>query len=544
MFDAASDVPFPANEPVLSYAPGTKEREALEKELKRLGSGVEEIPLIIGGKEVKTGDIAEVVCPHDHGHVLARYHRAGPEHVEMAVETAMEAWREWSDMDHDQRFAVFLKAAELLSGPRRHTVNAATMLNQSKNPFQAEIDSACELIDFWRFNPWYAQQIYAQQPLYSPDGTWNRTEYRPLEGFVLAVTPFNFVSIGGNLPTAPAMMGNVVIWKPASSVVFSNYQIMKILMEAGMPAGVINFLPGSGSKIGDPLVDSPHLAGIHFTGSTGTLQHMWRRVADNLDRYRGFPRIVGETGGKDFVMVHPSADVEQVSTALIRGAWEYQGQKCSAVSRAYVPKSMWDGVRKRLVAAAGEIEPGPVEEVSRFFNAVIDRAAFESIGEYLDLARESEDCEVVTGGGRDDSVGYFIEPTVVRTTDPKHRLMQEEIFGPVLTVYVYDDSKWEETLSLCDGTSPYGLTGAVFATDRQAVAKAETALRHSAGNFYINDKPTGAVVGQQPFGGARASGTNDKAGSAFNLMRWVSPRAVKENFNPPRDYGYPFMDRD
>jgi len=544
MFDAASDVPFPANEPVLSYAPGTSERDALEKELKRLGSGVEEIPLIIGGKEVKTGDIGEVVCPHDHGHVLARYHKAGPEHVEMAVEAAMEAWKQWSAMDHDQRFAVFLRAAELLSGPRRHTVNAATMLNQSKNPFQAEIDSACELIDFWRFNPLYAQQIYAQQPLYSPTGTWNRTEYRPLEGFVLAVTPFNFVSIGGNLPTAPAMMGNVVIWKPASSVVFSNYQIMKILLEAGLPAGVVNFLPGAGSKIGDPLVDSPHLAGIHFTGSTGTLQHMWRRVADNLDRYRGFPRIVGETGGKDFVMVHPSADVDQVSTALIRGAWEYQGQKCSAVSRAYVPKSMWEGVRKRLVAAAGEIEPGPVEDVSNFFNAVIDRAAFESIGEYLDLAAESGDCEIVTGGGRDDSVGYFIEPTVVRTTDPKHRLMQEEIFGPVLTVYVYEDSEWEETLSLCDGTSPYGLTGAVFATDRQAVAQAETALRHSAGNFYINDKPTGAVVGQQPFGGARASGTNDKAGSAFNLMRWVSPRAVKENFDPPRDYGYPFMDRD
>ena len=544
MFDAASDVPKPANEPVLSYAPGTSEREALEKELKRLGSGVEEIPLIIGGKEVKTGDIGEVVCPHDHGHVLARYHKAGPEHVKMAVEAAMEAWKQWSAMDHDQRFAVFLRAAELLSGPRRHTVNAATMLNQSKNPFQAEIDSACELIDFWRFNPWYAKQIYAQQPPYSPTGTWNRTEFRPLEGFVLAVTPFNFVSIGGNLPTAPAMMGNVVIWKPASSVVFSNYQIMKILMEAGLPAGVVNFLPGAGSKIGDPLVDSPHLAGIHFTGSTGTLQHMWRRVADNLDRYRGFPRIVGETGGKDFVMVHPSADIAQVSTALIRGAWEYQGQKCSAVSRAYVPKSMWEGVKKRLVAAAGEIEPGPVEDVSNFFNAVIDRAAFESIGEYLDLAAESDDCEIITGGGRDDSVGYFIEPTVVRSTDPRHRLMQEEIFGPVLTVYVYEDSKWEETLSLCDGTSPYGLTGAVFATDRQAVAQAETALRHSAGNFYINDKPTGAVVGQQPFGGARASGTNDKAGSAFNLMRWVSPRAVKENFNPPRDYGYPFMDRD
>lgn len=544
MFDAASDVPKPANEPVLSYAPGTSEREALEKELKRLGSGVDEIPLIIGGKEVKTGDIGEVVCPHDHGHVLARYHKAGPEHVKMAVEAAMEAWKQWSAMDHDQRFAVFLRAAELLSGPRRHTVNAATMLNQSKNPFQAEIDSACELIDFWRFNPWYAQQIYAQQPPYSPTGTWNRTEFRPLEGFVLAVTPFNFVSIGGNLPTAPAMMGNVVIWKPASSVVFSNYQIMKILMEAGLPAGVINFLPGSGAKIGDPVVDSPHLAGIHFTGSTGTLQHMWRRVADNLDSYRGFPRIVGETGGKDFVMVHPSADVDQVSTALIRGAWEYQGQKCSAVSRAYIPQSMWEGVKKRLVAAAGEIEPGPVEDVSNFFNAVIDRAAFESIGGYIDLAKESDDCEIVTGGGRDDSVGYFIEPTVVRTTDPRHRLMQEEIFGPVLTIYVYEDSKWEETLSLCDGTSPYGLTGAVFATDRQAIAQAETALRHSAGNFYINDKPTGAVVGQQPFGGARASGTNDKAGSAFNLMRWVSPRAVKENFNPPRDYGYPFMGKD
>jgi 1-pyrroline-5-carboxylate dehydrogenase len=544
MQDAGTEVPMPANEPVLSYAPGTPEREALEAEIERMRSGAEEIPLIIGGREVKTGDIGEVVCPHDHGHVLATYHRAGPEHVEMAVQAAMDAWKEWSETDPDQRFAVFLRAAELLSGPRRHSVNAATMLNQSKNAFQAEIDSACELADFWRFNPWFARKIYAQQPPYSPSGTWNRMEYRPLEGFVLAVTPFNFVSIGGNLPTAPAMMGNVAIWKPATSVVFSNYQVMKVLMEAGLPAGVINFLPGSGSKIGDPLVDSPHLAGIHFTGSTATLEHMWRRVSDNLRRYRGFPRIVGETGGKDFVMVHPSADVDQVSTALIRGAWEYQGQKCSAVSRAYIPASLWDGIRERVLAAAEEMEPGPAEDVSNFFNAVIDRAAFESIGEYIDLAEQSDDCEVVTGGGRDDSRGYFIEPTVVRTTDPRHTLMEEEIFGPVLTVYVYEDADWDRTLHLCADTSPYGLTGAVFARDRQAVVLAERVLRHSAGNFYINDKPTGAVVGQQPFGGARASGTNDKAGSAFNLMRWVSPRAVKENFNPPRDYGYPFMGKD
>ena len=544
MKDAATQLPMPKNEPVLSYAPGTPERSALEAEIEKMRSGVEEIPLIIGGREVKTGDVAEVVCPHDHGHVLARYHRAGPEHVEMAVEAAMEAWKEWSKTDPDQRFAVFLRAAELLSGPRRHSVNAATMLNQSKNAFQAEIDSACELADFWRFNPWFAQKIYSQQPPYSPSGTWNRMEYRALEGFVLAVTPFNFVSIGGNLPTAPAMMGNVAIWKPASSVVFSNYQVMKVLMEAGLPAGVINFLPGSGSKIGDPLVDSPHLAGIHFTGSTATLEHMWRRVSDNLGRYRGFPRIVGETGGKDFVMVHPSSDPAQVATALVRGAWEYQGQKCSAVSRAYIPTSLWDGIRKRVTAAADEMEPGPVEEVSNFFNAVIDRAAFESIGEYLDLAAESNDCEVITGGGRDDSRGYFIEPTMVRTTDPRHTLMEEEIFGPVLTVYVYEDADWERTLQICADTSPYGLTGAVFARDRQVIAQAETALRHSAGNFYINDKPTGAVVGQQPFGGARASGTNDKAGSAFNLMRWVSPRAVKESFNPPSDYHYPFMGKD
>jgi len=524
-------IDMPDNEPNRMYPPGSEEKKSLKAKLEELSGRQIEIPLIIGGKEVRTGNTAEAVCPHDHGHVLATYHQAGPDEVKTAVEASQRAWREWSEMPWEARAAVFLKAAELLAGPWRDTLNAACMLNQSKTVFQAEIDSACELIDFWRFNPHYMTQIYAEQPI-SAGSVWNYVEYRALEGFVFAVTPFNFVSIGGNLPTAPALMGNVVIWKPASSAVFSNYQIMKTLMEAGLPAGVINFLPGAGSKIGDPLVDSPHLAGIHFTGSTGTLQHMWRRVADNLDRYRGFPRIVGETGGKDFVMVHPSADVDQVSTALIRGAWEYQGQKCSAVSRAYIPKSMWDGVKERLVSAAGEIEPGPVEDVSNFFGAVIDRAAFESIGEYLDLAAESGDCEIITGGGRDDSVGYFIEPTVVRTTDPKHRLMQEEIFGPVLTVYVYEDSKWEETLSLCDGTSPYGLTGAVFATDRQAVAQAETALRHSAGNFYINDKPTGAVVGQQPFGGARASGTNDKAGSAFNLMRWVSPRAVKENFDP------------
>ena len=541
MSDGDTMVPMPENEPVLSYAPGSPERKALEGEIRRLSSSVEEIPLIVGGEEVFTGDLADVVCPHDHGHVLARYHQAGPSHVEMAVDAAMEAWKEWSETDADHRFAVFLKAAELLAGPRRYTVNAATMLNNSKNVFQAEIDSACELADFWRFNPWFARKIYSEQPPHSPTGTWNRLEYRPLEGFVLAVTPFNFVSIGGNLPTAPAMMGNVAIWKPASSVVFSNYQVMKVLMEAGLPAGVINFLPGRGSAIGDPLVDSPHLAGIHFTGSTGTLQHMWRRVAQNLDRYRTFPRIVGETGGKDFVVAHPSADPEQVATALIRGAWEYQGQKCSAVSRAYVPRSLWSGVRERVVSAAEEIEPGPVEDLDRFFNAVIDRSAYESISGYLELARESKSCKILAGGGCDETKGYYIQPTLVETADPRHRLMEEEIFGPVLTVFVYEDDRWEEALDLCATTSPYGLTGAVFSNDRQAAAQAETVLRHSAGNFYINDKPTGAVVGQQPFGGARASGTNDKAGSGFNLMRWISPRALKENFDPPRDYRYPFM---
>lgn len=540
MHNSRSNVPAPRNEPVLSYAPGTTERAELERELSRLLGEVEEIPLIIGGREVETGNVAEVVCPHDHGHVLARYHQAGPEHVAMAAEAAGEAWRAWSELEADHRFGIFLRAAELLAGKYRHTVNAACMLNNSKTAFQAEIDSSCELVDFLRFNPCYAQRIYADQPGSAP-GTWNRVEYRPLEGFIFAVTPFNFVSIAGNLPSSPAMMGNTVLWKPASSVVFSNYIIMRIFMEAGVPEGVINFLPGRGSSIGDPIVDRPELAGIHFTGSTGTLHHMWRRVADNLPSYRGFPRIVGETGGKDFVFVHSSAVPGQVVTALVRGAWEYQGQKCSAASRAYIPESMWDEVRDGLVAETESLRMGPPTDFGCFLNAVIDRAAFDSITGYVRLAAEDPDAEILTGGGWDDSVGYFVEPTIVRVTDPHHRLMSEEIFGPVLTVYVYPDDRYEETLEVCDRTSPYGLTGAIFATDRYAAVLADRKLRHAAGNFYLNDKPTGAVVGQQPFGGARASGTNDKAGSMLNLLRWVSPRSVKETLLPPEDWRYPFM---
>ena len=533
-------VPTPANEPIRSYAPGSPEKASLKAKLQEMLSGQIEIPLIIGGKEVRTGRTATAVCPHDHGHVLATYHQAGPDEVAMAIEASREAWKTWSEMDWEARAAIFLKAADLLAGPWRDTLNAACMLNQSKTVFQAEIDSACELIDFWRFNPHYMRFLFEQQPASAP-GIWDYVEYRALEGFVFAVTPFNFASIAGNLPTSPALMGNVVLWKPASSAVYTAWWIMKLLEEAGLPPGVINFIPGPGRQVGDPVLASPELAGIHFTGSTATFQAMWRTIGTNIASYATYPRIVGETGGKDFVFAHPSADVPTLVTALVRGAFEYQGQKCSAASRAYIPRSLWPQVTEELLARVGEIRMGDPTDFRNFMAAVIDRGAYETIMSYIEVAKESSEAEILAGGRGDDSKGYFIEPTVVLTTNPRFKLMEEEIFGPVLTVYVYDDADLEATLELCDTTSPYALTGAIFARDRQAIVEMTARLRHAAGNFYINDKPTGAVVGQQPFGGSRASGTNDKAGSFMNLLRWTSQRAIKENFVPPADFRYPHM---
>ncbi|AZR72474.1 1-pyrroline-5-carboxylate dehydrogenase [Anoxybacter fermentans] len=543
MSNAIYKIEKPANEPVLSYRPGSPEREELKAKLKELKSREIEIPLIIGGKEVKTGDFGECRMPHDHQHRLAVYHKAGPKEIEMAIEAAREAKKEWARMAWEDRIAIFRKAAELLAGPYRSLLNAATMLGQSKNVFQAEIDSACELIDFFRFNTYYATQIYKDQP-YSPVGFWNRMEYRPLEGFVFAVTPFNFTSIAGNLPTSPAMLGNTVLWKPASSAIYSAYYIMKLLEEAGLPPGVINFIPGSGSKVGDYVLASPELAGIHFTGSTEVFKSMWRTVGENIEKYNTYPRIVGETGGKDFVFVHESAQVAPVVTALIRGAFEYQGQKCSAASRAYIPDNRWEEIKEELLAQISELKMGSPEDFTNFVNAVIDKNAYQSIKEYIDYAKAHEDAEILIGGNCDDSKGYFIEPTVILAKTPDFKTMREEIFGPVLTVYVYDADKYEETLHICDQTSPYGLTGSIFAQDRKAIVLAEDILVNAAGNFYINDKPTGAVVGQQPFGGSRASGTNDKAGSYLNLLRWVSPRAIKETFVPPVDYRYPFMEEE
>ena len=542
MPNAITPIPVPINEPVRSYGPGSPEKESLKKKLDEMLSEQIEIPLIIGGEEVRTGDTAEAVCPHDHGHVLATYHQAGDKEVAMAVEAADEAWQEWSEMAWEARAAILLKAAELLAGPWRDTINGSTMLNQSKTVYQAEIDSACELIDFWRFNAHFMRELYEEQPISSP-GVWNRVEYRALEGFIFAVTPFNFTSICGNLPTAPALMGNTVLWKPASSAVFSNYQVMRLLEEAGMPPGVVNFLPGRGSKVGNPVMARNELAGIHFTGSTPVFQGMWKTVGENIHQYASYPRIVGETGGKDFVFAHPAADPEALVIAMVRGAFEYQGQKCSAASRAYVPRSLWEGgVKDRLVSEVESIDQGTPMDFRNFMAAVIDAGAFASISEYIEHAKNSSDAEILVGGGTDDSKGYFIETTVVVTTDPHFKLMREEIFGPVLTLYVYDDEDLDEALFLCDTASDYGLTGAVFSQDRAAIEEMSKALRHTAGNFYINDKPTGAVVGQQPFGGSRASGTNDKAGSKANLSRWVSTRAIKETFVPARDYRYPHMD--
>ncbi len=537
-------LPDPVNEPICAFRAGSPERASLQAKLAEMSSREIEIPLIIGGREVKTGKLAKCVMPHDHGHVLGRYHLAGKKEVQEAIAAAAEARKEWAAMPWWERAAIFRRAADLLSTSWRDTVNAATMLGQSKNAFQAEIDAACELIDFFNFNTKYLEEIYQEQPPISPKGIWNQLEQRPLEGFVFAVTPFNFTSIAGNLPTAPAMMGNVVLWKPASSAVYSAWFLMKLFEEAGLPAGVINFVPGPGSALGPIVLPHPDLAGIHFTGSTAVFQSMWRTVGENITKYKTYPRIVGETGGKDFVIAHPSADADEVATALIRGAFEYQGQKCSAASRAYIPRNIWPAVKRRMLAELKTIRMGDPVDFTNFVNAVIDANAYRDITAYIDHAKRSKKAEIIAGGGYDDSKGWFIEPTVVVTTDPRFKLMEEEIFGPVLTIYVYAKRDWQKTLALVDGTSPYALTGAVFARDRQAVMEAREALVNSAGNFYINDKPTGAVVGQQPFGGSRASGTNDKAGSHLNLLRWASPRTVKENFLPPTDYRYPFLEED
>jgi 1-pyrroline-5-carboxylate dehydrogenase len=540
MPNAILRVPIPHNEPTLTYAPGTSERRALRAQLERMSGEVAEITPRIGGRAVRTGALAEAVMPHDHRHALATWHRAGAREVEQAIEAALAAHRDWSRMDWPARAAIFLKAADLLAGPYRQVLNAATMLGQSKTAHQAEIDAACELIDFWRFNVHYAERIYREQPQSSP-GVWNTVEHRPLEGFVLAVTPFNFTSIAGNLPTAPAIMGNTVVWKPASTAVYAAHHVLEVLEAAGLPPGVINMVPGPGAEVGAAALASPHLAGIHFTGSTDTLLAMWETVGRNIRRYRSYPRVVGETGGKDFVFAHASADVPALATALVRGAFEYQGQKCSAASRAFVPASLWPAVAARLREQVAAIRVGDVRDFTNFMGAVIDRQAFARITGHLDFARTSPDVEVITGGGADEGKGWFVQPTVVRARRPDIRLLSEEIFGPLLTVWVYEDRDLDEALRICDTGSPYALTGSVFARDRAAIVTIAGALTHAAGNFYVNDKPTGAVVGQQPFGGGRASGTNDKAGSVLNLLRWVSPRAIKETFVPPTDFRYPFM---
>ncbi|MFQ5550450.1 MAG: L-glutamate gamma-semialdehyde dehydrogenase [Gemmatimonadales bacterium] len=535
------NVPVPHNEPVLSYSPGTAERSELKAKLAELSSAEIEIPLIIGGKEVRTGDTAKAIMPHRHSHVMATWHRAGEAEVERAAQAAAKAHRDWSTWRWEDRAAILLKAGELLATSFRQWSNAATMLGQSKTSHQAEIDAACELVDFFRFNVKFAERLFSDQPI-STRGVWNRVEYRALEGFVFAVTPFNFTSIAGNLPTAPALMGNTVLWKPSRTSVYSGYVLMRLFEAAGMPPGVINFIPGNSAAIGRAAMHHPGLAGVHFTGSTPVFQGMWRTVGENISSYRSYPRVVGETGGKDFIVAHPSCDIAALGTAIVRGAFEYQGQKCSAASRVYVPSSVWGVMRDDLLDQVANIPMGDVADFSNFMGAVIDRSAFDDIKAYIVGARNSGDAQLLVGGECDDSEGYFIRPTVIQAQRPDYVTMCEEIFGPVLTVYVYDDDKWAETLSVVDETSAYALTGAVFAADRAAVRQAMDALRHAAGNFYINDKPTGAVVGQQPFGGGRSSGTNDKAGSILNLVKWVSARTIKETFVPPTDYRYPYMD--
>ena len=532
--------PFPTNEPVRPYAPGDPTTARLQAELTRQSNEVVEIPCLIGGREVRTGQLIDVVSPHDHGKVIARVHSAGPEQVEAAIQAAEAARPAWNALPWEQRAAVFLKAADLLAGPWRDAINASTMLGQSKTCHQAEIDAACELIDFWRFNAAYTEQLYAEQPE-SSAGMWNRLEHRPLDGFVFAVTPFNFTSIAGNLPTAPAFLGNTAVWKPSSTSALSNWKLMELLHEAGLPDGVVNFLPGPGPVIGDAVFGSKHLAGLHFTGSTRTFQHMWRTMAGNLESYGSYPRIVGETGGKDFIFAHPSADPAALAIALLRGAFEFQGQKCSAASRAYIPASLWNDVRDRMAAELPQMKMGDPADFSNFLGAVIDRKSFDTQKAAIDAAKASPDAEIALGGGYDDSKGYFVEPTVILAKRPDYDTMLRELFGPILTVFVYDDAQLDQTVQHCANDSEYALTGAIFARDRIVIEDLAVRLRFAAGNFYINDKPTGAVVGQQPFGGSRASGTNDKAGSILNLLRWTSARTIKETFDPPTDWRYPFL---
>jgi 1-pyrroline-5-carboxylate dehydrogenase len=533
-------VPIPVNEPIRSYAPATSERQALKNKLAAMSAEKIEIPIIIGGKEIRTGNTGTQVMPHRHAHVLATWHKAGAKEVEQAIKAAAEARREWASWNFEDRASVFLRVAEMMAATWHETTNAATMLNQSKTAHQSEIDAVCESIDFLRFNVHFAEQIYDNQPVNAP-GMWNRLDYRPLEGFIYTVTPFNFTSIGTNLSSAPAVMGNSVVWKPASSTIYSNYYIFKLFEAAGLPPGVINFVPGDAGVISDVLLNHSDLAGIHFTGSTAVFQKMWRTVGENISKYKTYPRLVGETGGKDFILAHASAEPDALITAIIRGGFEYQGQKCSAASRVYIPDSLWKRIKDKLIETTNSLSIGDVSDFRNFMGAVIDRAAFQKLAGYIQEAQRSDDAQVIAGGETDDSVGYFIRPTLIQARRPDYRTMCEELFGPVVTLYVYPEGQWNEILSIVDTTSPYGLTGGVFASDRTAIADANRMLRFAAGNFYVNDKPTGAVVGQQPFGGSRASGTNDKAGSMMNLLRWVSCRTIKENFVPPTDYRYPFM---
>jgi 1-pyrroline-5-carboxylate dehydrogenase len=537
------NVPVPQNEQVLNYGPRSVERAALKAALDQARAQQIDIPMYIGGKEIRTGKTLELRPPHDHKHILATYHDGDKNHVTAAIDAALAAKIDWENLPWEQRAAIFLKAADLVAGPYRAIINAATMLGQSKNAYQAEIDSACEFIDFLRFNVHYMTEIYAQQPQ-SSKGVWNRVEHRPLEGFIFAITPFNFTAIAGNLPSSAAMMGNVVVWKPAPTQIYAANVIMKVFIEAGLPAGVINLIYGDGPMAGDVIFNHPDFAGIHFTGSTAVFQTIWKTIGTNIHKYKTYPRIVGETGGKDFVLAHPSADADVVSTALIRGAFEYQGQKCSAASRAYIPASLWPAVKEKMQRDITSLKMGPVEDFENFINAVIDEKSFDKLAKYIDAAKADKNVEIVAGGKYDKTVGWFIEPTVIRVNDPYYVTMCEELFGPVLSVYVYEDKKFDEVISIIDKTSIYALTGSIISQDRYAIAEATYRLRNAAGNFYINDKPTGAVVGQQPFGGARGSGTNDKAGSMINLLRWVSPRTIKETFDPPKDYRYPFMGKE
>ncbi|MGV3764101.1 L-glutamate gamma-semialdehyde dehydrogenase [Parapedobacter sp.] len=535
------NVPAPVNEPILSYAVGSKERKLLQQAIQAALAQEVDIPMYIGGKEVRTDRKVSIHPPHQHKHTLGYYSEGDKTHVKAAIDAALAAKEDWENLPWEQRAAIFLKAADLIAGPYRYKINAATMLGQSKNAFQAEIDAACEIVDFLRFNVQYMSEIYRQQPPVSPKGSWNRVEQRPLEGFVFALTPFNFTAIAGNLPTSAAMMGNVVVWKPANTQVYSANVLMEVFREAGVPDGVINLVYVDGPSAGEVIFNHPDFAGIHFTGSTAVFQHIWKTIGENIHRYRSYPRIVGETGGKDFILIHPSADVKASATAIVRGAFEYQGQKCSAASRVYIPESLWPKLKELIVSDVKSFKIGPTDDFSNFINAVIDEKSFDKLAKYIDQAKEDSEAEIIVGGTYDKSEGYYIHPTVIKASRPDYVTMYEELFGPVLTVYVYADDHWEETLEIIDNTSIYALTGAVIAQDRYAISQATHALRNAAGNFYINDKCTGAVVGQQPFGGARGSGTNDKAGSMINLLRWVSPRTIKETFDPPTDYRYPFL---